>query len=159
MKTHKPKVAPLPLAQASPVTADERADLELILGVDLSNDWPAIRQCLRCLTQGKVIDSGNGDDDKPYVRDCTALEAAARAAMVAEARGLAARLAPHMSCQFSGREAARAVALLSRSKGIDALTAARSLAFTLAAIQSRAEWDAWRAEIEAARAERRAKED
>lgn len=137
MNTQATKATPVPLASASPVGEEERADLELMLGVKITDDWPAIRQCLRCITQGRVIDAGEGEDDKPFVRDLTAEELAMRP-------------------RLSGRAAVRSLVSYAKLMSMPALEAARMLAFTAEANQSRREWDAWWAKVEADRAERRA---
>lgn len=147
-------VTPLPLVGASPIGHDEQKDLEAFLSVDLKADWPAIRQCLRCLTQGKVIDAGEDADGRLFVRECTHEERKPRAEAV-QAIGRAGLV----SWLFTGREAVRAVATLARAKSLTALEAARSLAFTPAALKSRAEWDAWWVTIEAERAERRERKE
>lgn len=41
---------------STPVLESHKELLEAATGTDLAADWPTIRKCIRCLTQGKVVD-------------------------------------------------------------------------------------------------------
>jgi len=81
------EVLPIPLStSSSPVGEDERGDLEMMLGVPIRDGWPPIRQCLRCLTQGRILDTVKAPttvlgkpDVRISVRPCEPGELAARA--------------------------------------------------------------------------------
>lgn len=143
MKQFTASATATPLAAApTPITDEERRDLEAFTGQAISlAEWSAIRQCLRCLTQGKCIDSGDGPDDKPFVRGCTAEELAARGGAM------------------SGREAVRRVAGAWRQADgkISLVEIARQLVFSPAGLKSRAEWDTHWTDVEKARAARAAR--
>lgn len=128
MQSQTTQATPLPLVSASPVGSEEKADLEAMLGVDVTAEWSMIRQCLRCLTQGARIDA-RGDN-------------------------LVVRPEPEAK-RMTGREAVRAVVALAKSGKNPPLLAARLLAFTAAGLALRAEWDAWWAKVEADKAARR----
>jgi hypothetical protein len=85
------------------IDAGTREDLELLANQKLPEaEWPLVRQCLRCLTQGKKVAQVRGR--KKVVKDPGD---------------------PGMDT----RAAVRAVARLVRSKGLSVLAAARSLVF------------------------------
>lgn len=141
MNTQATKITPIPLVNSAPINDDDRQDLAAFTGQPISSqEWATIRQCLRCLTQGKCIDSGDGSDDKPFIRLCTAEELKARGGIL------------------NGRGAVRMVAAEWKNADgrISVVTAARLRTFTPAGLTSHREWDQWWSDQEKAKADRRA---